>query len=93
MSGNQNAGLTNLQNSVTRLEGDQVALLSLFKQLLANQQPGPTAGQVILNQSDIDAIQARVDALSIADETAEPASSAPPATPAAAKTDPAASKT
>lgn len=74
-----NAGLANLQASVAKLSTDNAALVALFQQLLSNQQPGLQPGQVIVNQSDIDAIQKVTDAADTADVSASASAPAPQA--------------
>jgi hypothetical protein len=55
-------GLTALQTAVTNLTAKVAAVDADVKKLLANSNPGPQPGQVIVNQSDIDALTATVTA-------------------------------
>ena len=75
------AGLTGLQAAVAALTGKVAAVDADVKKLLANSQPGPQPGQVIVNQSDIDALTASVSTASgVLD--ADDAAVNPPAPPA-----------
>jgi len=74
-------GLTALQAAVTDLSAKVAAVDADVKKLLANANPGPQPGQVIVNQADIDALTASISAASgvlAADDT----SVNPPAPPA-----------
>jgi hypothetical protein len=55
-------GLTVLQTAVTNLAAKVAAVDADVKKLLANSNPGPQPGQVIVNQADIDALTATVTA-------------------------------
>lgn len=75
-----NQGLAGAQASLGKLETSNAKLVQDVATLLANQQPGLQPGQVIVNQSDIDAVQARIDALTTADTAADSTVNPPPAT-------------
>jgi hypothetical protein len=76
-----NQGLAGAQASLSKLETSNAKLVQDVATLLANQQAGPQPGQVVVQQADIDAVQARIDALTSADTTADgTVNPAPPAT-------------
>lgn len=83
-----NQGLVALQAGMAALVTAQAAVLADVTKLLANQQPGLQPGQVIVLQSDIDALTATVSGMTAADVAADlqvnpPAPPAAPAAPAA----------
>jgi hypothetical protein len=77
-----NTGLAALQAAVTALTTATNKLIADVQKLLAGQQTGPGAGQVIVNQSDIDALTSSVTALTGAEQAAD-ATVNPPTPPSA----------
>jgi hypothetical protein len=73
------SGLSALQAEMTQLQTDVGKLIGDIKTLIANQQPGLQPGQVIVNQSDIDALTATASSID-SSVTAEDQSVAPPTT-------------
>ena len=66
-----NSGLAALQAAVTALTTATNQLIADVQKLLAGQSSGPGAGQVIVNQSDIDALTSSVTALTGAEQAAD----------------------
>ena len=76
-----NQGLAKLQADIAALQAANTQILADVTKLLANQSPGLQPGQVIVNQADIDALDATVQGITGAD-TAADATVNPPAPPA-----------
>jgi len=57
-------GLSALQTAVADLSAKVAAVDADVKKLLANSNPGPQPGQVIVNQADIDALTSSISAAS-----------------------------
>jgi hypothetical protein len=74
----QNQGLVSLQADMVKLQAANTQILADVTKLLAGQQPGLQPGQVIVNQSDIDALDSTVQSMTGSD-TAEDAVVNPPA--------------
>jgi hypothetical protein len=66
-----NQGLTALQADMAKLQAANTQILADVTKLLANQQPGLQPGQVIVNQADIDALDATVQGITSGDTTAD----------------------
>lgn len=79
-------GLGNLQTAVAALATAQGQVIADVQKLLANQSAGPQPGQVIVNQSDIDALTTSVQSLTAADVAADATVNPPAPTSNAAKT-------
>lgn len=75
-------GLAGLQSAVAALTTANNQIVADIQKLLAGASQGPQPGQVIVNQSDIDALTASVTALTSADTAADQTVN-PPAAPAA----------
>lgn len=74
-------GLSNLSAGLTALVAANQQLVADAQKLLAGQSAGPGPGQVIVNQADIDALTATVNAQTAID-VAEDQAVNPPAPPA-----------
>jgi hypothetical protein len=66
-----NQGLAALQSDMAKLQAANQQILADVTKLLANQQPGLQPGQVIVNQADIDALDATVQSVTGADTSAD----------------------
>jgi hypothetical protein len=66
-----NQGLTALQADMAKLQAANTQILADVTKLLANQQPGLQPGQVIVNQADIDALDATVQGITSGDTAAD----------------------
>lgn len=75
-------GLSNLSAGLTALVAANQQLVADAQKLLAGQSAGPGPGQVIVNQADIDALTATVNAQTAID-VAEDQAVNPPTTPPA----------
>jgi hypothetical protein len=78
--GTVNQGLAALQSSVAALVSENAQILADVTKLLAGSSAGPQPGQVIVNQADIDALNATISGLTAAD-VAEDLLVNPPAPP------------
>lgn len=74
-----NTGLAALQAAVAALSTAQGQVIADVQKLLAGQTGGPQPGQVIVNQSDIDALTSSIQALTAADVAADVTVNPPPA--------------
>lgn len=75
-----NQGLAGITADIAALKAANTQIIADVQKLLANQQPGLQPGQVIVNQADIDALDATVQGIASADTAADQQVN-PPATP------------
>lgn len=73
-------GLANLQAAIAALSTAQQQVIADVQKLLAGASTGPGPGQVIVNQSDIDALTTSVQSLTAADVAADQSVNPPPPT-------------